>query len=84
MNPVSIDSVDSWYFTFLKFGDETRVRFDLTPHEEREVFSYSWLVDKEERHRWNRFRFEQLRCEFAWRRAAVVHDMNPSKAAYLD
>ena len=67
---MSNDFIDSWFFTFLEIEDVTIVRVDLTPHKEREVFSYSWL-DKQERHRWNRFRFDRPRREFALCRAAL-------------
>lgn len=64
------DIVDSLFRTFLEFDGLTVVHVDLTPHKEREAYAYEWL-DKEEQIRWNRFRFDRPKREFALCRAVL-------------
>ena len=67
---MSTNIVDSWFRTFLEIDGVTVVHVDLNPSKEFEVHAYGWL-NKEEQYRWNQFRFNRLRREFALCRAAL-------------
>ncbi len=62
--------VDYLFRTYLEGDDVTVLHVDLTPHKEREAYAYQWL-DKEERYRWDRFRFDRPKREFALCRAVL-------------
>ena len=64
------DISNSWFQNYLEIDDVTVVHVDLTPHKEREAYAYEWL-DKEEQFRWNRFRFDRPKREFALCRAVL-------------
>ncbi len=59
-----------WFHTIHEIGDITVMHVDITPHANRERYAVSWL-DKSERDRWRRYRYNRPRREFALCRAAL-------------
>lgn len=67
---MSATGLDSWFRTFREVDDVLVVHVDLTPDEGREAHALTWL-DEEERSRWQRYKYERPKREFALCRAAL-------------
>ncbi len=66
----SSDHVRSWIHPVRQLGEISVVYVDLTPDKSRELHAVSWL-NSGELERWNRFRVDRPRREFALCRAAL-------------
>ncbi len=62
--------MDFWFRTFREFDEVLLTHVDLTPHDNREAYAYSWL-NSEEQARWHRFRYDRPRREYVLCRAAL-------------
>lgn len=61
---------ERWWRPFARAGDADVVHVDLSPHPAREAAALGWLCG-DERARWNRFRHEGRRRQYALCRAAL-------------
>ena len=62
--------VASGFHTFHKVDDIFVAHVDLSPHEKREKYAFSWL-DKQEQDRWARYRYDRPKREFVLCRATL-------------